>query len=243
MKLAIDIGNTSTSIGLFNDSNIIKKNYFNTINDFILFLNDIKQYHIESAIISSVVPNLTIAYKKILIEDYHFSVFIIDHKSSDLVLKVREPETVGSDRLCNIFAVIKDYDVPAIIVDFGTAITYDVINENSEFIGGAIATGIETSTQYLIDKAALLSKTDLIFPDTVIGVDTTTNIQSGVMFGAVDQVEGMIQRIQKETNMNYLIFLTGGFSNLLAPQLSINHTVDINLTLKGIIYIYDYNNK
>ncbi|MBI44956.1 MAG: pantothenate kinase [Candidatus Marinimicrobia bacterium] len=243
MKLAIDIGNTSTSIGLFDEYDIIKKNHFNTIDDFILFLNDIKKYHIECAIISSVVPHLTIVYKKILIEDYHFSVFIIDYKSSGLVLKVRNPETVGLDRICNIFAVIKDYDVPAIIVDFGTATTYDVINRNSEFIGGAIATGIETSTQYLIDKAALLSKTELIFPDSVIGTDTTTNIQSGVMFGAVDQVEGMIQRIQKETNMDYLIFLTGGFSNLLAPKLSINHTVDIDLTLKGIISIYDYNNK
>ena len=243
MKLAIDIGNTSTSIGLFDDYDIIKKNHFHTIDDFILFLNDIKKYHIECAIISSVVPHLTIAYKKILIKDYHFSVFIIDYKSSGLTLKVREPETVGPDRLCNIFAVIKDYDIPAIIVDFGTATTYDVINKNSEFIGGAIATGIETSAQYLIDKAALLSRTDLMFPDTIIGIDTISNIQSGVMFGALDQVEGMIQRIQKETNMDYLIFLTGGFSNLLAPQLSINHTVDIDLTLKGIIYIYDYNNK
>ena len=93
----------------------------------------------------------------------------------------------------------------------------------------------------MIDKAALLNKTNLIFPKQAIGIDTATNIQSGIMFGAIDQVEGMICRINKETNIEHNIILTGGFSKLISPQLNIPHTIDIDLTLKGIIYIFEYN--
>ena len=241
MKLAIDIGNTSITMGLFEDHNIIKKAHFFSISECMVFLNSTKNYDIECAAISSVVPELTKEYTELLIETYQYSIFIINHRLTNLSLQVAQPETIGIDRLCNIFATKRDYNVPAIIVDFGTATTYDVLNKNGEFIGGAIATGVETSVQYLIDKAALLSNADLVFPDDVIGTDTTTNIQSGVMFGSVDQVEGMINRIKEKTNTDYSIFLTGGFSKLIAPKLKIKHTIDIDLTLKGIIYIYELN--
>ena len=241
MKLAVDIGNTSVSVGLFEDHELVKKTHFFSINEFVDFLDSIKNYDIECAIISSVVPHLTKEHTDLLSETFQYSIFIINHKLTSLSLQVDQPETIGTDRLCNIFATKQDYSIPAIIVDFGTATTYDVINANGDFIGGAIATGVETSAQYLIDKAALLSKTDLIFPDNVIGIDTTTNIQSGVMFGAVDQVQGMINRIKEETNTDYSIFLTGGFSKLIAPQLKISHIIDIDLTLKGMIYIYESN--
>ena len=224
MKLAIDIGNTTVSVGLFDNHDIVKKNHFSSINEFNLFLDSIRNYNIESAIISSVVPELTHMYETLLMETYQYSTFIINYKLTDLSLQVTQPETVGADRLCNIFAVKKDYNIPAIIVDFGTATTFDVINSDGTFIGGAIATGIETSAEYLINKAALLSKTNLVFPDNVIGIDTTTNIQSGVMFGAVGQVEGMIHRIQEETETNYFICLTGGFSKLISPMCSIKIT-------------------
>ena len=241
MKLAIDIGNTAISIGLFDDYNIIKKIHFSSINEFPLFLDSIKNYDIESAIISSVVPELTNAYQDLLEESYQYSVFIINYKVTDLLLQVAEPKTIGVDRLCNIFALKKDY-IPSIIVDFGTATTFDVINSEGIFIGGAIATGVETSAEYLINKAALLSETNLVFPNNVIGIDTATNIQSGVMFGSVGQVEGMIHRIQEETEINHSIILTGGFSKLISPELNFDHTLDIDLTLKGIIYIYEHNN-
>ena len=242
MKLAIDIGNTSTSVGLFDNHDIVKKNHFFSIDEFKPFLDMMKNYDIESVIIGSVVPELTNVYENLLIETYRYPVFIINHKLTNLSLNVAQPETVGVDRLCNIFTIKKDYNVPAIIVDFGTATTFDVINNEGRFIGGAIATGIETSAKYLINKAALLSTTNLVFPDNVVGIDTATNIQSGVMFGAVGQVEGMIHRIQEETKINYSIFLTGGFSKLISPKLKIHHTVDTDLTLKGVIYIYEYNN-
>ena len=115
-------------------------------------------------------------------------------------------------------------------------------NENGDFIGGAIAPGIKTSAEYLISKAALLNDIDLKFPKNIIGKDTKENIQSGIMYGAIDQVEGMIKRINNETKINNHIILTGGFSKLLSPKLKINHTLDMDLTLKGMIFIYESNN-
>lgn len=238
MKLAIDIGNTSVTCGIFKTNKIILKKECNSIKIFKDFLID--NQNIQKAIISSVVPTTTEKYKKIL-KDFSIKTKIVDYKNSNLILKVTNPSSIGSDRICNIKAAIKIYKSPLIVIDFGTATTYDVINHKNEFMGGAIALGIETSADYLIKKAALLSKTNLIFPHNVIGINTKENIQSGIMYGAVDQVEGMINRIQKETNSKYKIILTGGLSNVISPYLSLVHTKDSNLTLKGIIYIHDEN--
>ena len=242
MNLAIDIGNTSINAGLFDKYKLIKKSNFISIDKLIEFIESIHQYNISCAIISSVVPKLTIEYKKLLESIYHYIVIIIDYKLSKLSCNVNQPATIGADRLCNIFAAKQDYTFPAIIIDFGTATTYDIINKQGEFIGGAIGAGIETSAKYLIDKAALLDKTDLIFPKLAIGTNTTTNIQSGIMFGAIDQIEGMIKRMEEETETNYLIILTGGFAKLISSKLKLDHIVDSNLTLKGIIYIHESNN-
>tara|TARA_Y100000996_G_C22497093_1_gene632797 strand:+ start:157 stop:885 length:729 start_codon:yes stop_codon:yes gene_type:complete len=241
MKIALDIGNTSVTVGLFNKDKLLNKKYFNSTSDLIDFLDNIQISNIEISIISSVVPQLTDEYINIFTNEYNIPSIVIDHKMSGLDLCVPNPETIGSDRLCNIYALKKEYTSPSIIIDFGTATTYDVINEHQQFIGGAIAPGIETSAKYLIKKAALLSKTDLLFPNKVIGKNTKTNIQSGIMFGAVDQVEGMIKRINIESPADYFIILTGGFANLISEKLSFKHTLDQNLTLKGIKYIYEYN--
>tara|TARA_Y100000590_G_C15707951_1_gene1009315 strand:- start:690 stop:1406 length:717 start_codon:yes stop_codon:yes gene_type:complete len=237
MKLAIDIGNTSITCGIFKKNIIIER--FN-----IQSLKSLNKYidskNIKKIIISSVVPKLTEQYLNYL-KNKNYIIHLITYKSGNLVLRVEDPKTVGCDRICNIFAAIKLYKSPAIIIDFGTATTYDVINTNNEFIGGAIGAGIETSADYLINKAALLSKTNLKFPNHAIGINTTENIQSGIMFGAIDQVQGMIARIKNQNNDNYQIILTGGFSKLLSPYLSIKHILDIDLTLKGLYYIDESN--
>ena len=249
MKLAIDIGNTSVTCGLFKYKKLIKKKYFNTSPppmelDYIDFLQSLKNKNLTKVIISSVDPELTKAFIRNLEFEFEhifctskIKILLINHKNSYLSLNVPLPETIGTDRLCNIKATLNLYKYPAIIVDFGTATTYDVINDNGEFIGGAIASGVETSATYLIQKAALLSKTDLKFPQNVIGIDTKENIQSGIMYGALDQVEGMIKRISNESDKEYNIILTGGFSVILSPYLSLEHTLDPDLTLKGMICI------
>ena len=107
--------------------------------------------------------------------------------------------------------------------------------------GGGVEKNLIIVANYLINKAALLSKTDLQFPENAIGINTKENIQSGIMFGAIDQVEGMVKRIQNERTDNYQVIITGGLSKLLSPHLSIEHTLDMDLTLKGIIYIDEAN--
>ena len=242
MKIAIDIGNTQIKIGVFDDKKIIYNSNFNNEDEISKHLQNIKKLRPKISIISSVVPILTKKYEKIIKENFRIESFIINHRNCNINLNVPKPETVGADRICNVAATLKLYTKPSLIIDFGTATTYDVVNNQKSFIGGVIAPGIKTSGEFLIQKAALLNKTALIFPKKVIGENTEENIQSGIMYGAIDQIEGMIHRINNETQIKNNIILTGGFSKLISPKLSIKHTIDTDLTLKGMLFIYESNN-
>ena len=241
MKLTIDIGNTQIKIGIFDKLQLIDSICFNSSQNIEQQFESLKKYNFSTSIISSVVPTLTSKYKQKVLQVLKIDSFIITNHNCKINLKVPAPETVGSDRICNVAATLKLYNTPAIIVDFGTATTYDVLSKNGNFIGGVIAPGIKTSANNLIQKAALLNTTKLIFPKNIIGENTTENIQSGIMYGALDQIEGMVKRIDKETQTNNTIILTGGFSKIIAPQLSIDHILDIDLTLKGMVFINESN--
>ena len=242
MKLALDIGNTQIKLGIFEHLKLIHTECFQHNDNQNINLNYIKKFKPTVSIISSVVPNLTDKYVKNIYNIFGLDSLIVDNENCHIDLKVPEPNTVGADRICNVVATIKIYNKPAIVIDFGTATTYDVINKNGQFIGGIIAPGIKTSSQYLIEKAALLDYVDFEFPKKVIGKNTEDNIKSGIMFGAIDQIEGMIKRINNETKQNNNIILTGGFSKLISPKISLEHTCDIDLTLKGMILIHESNN-
>ena len=242
MKLALDIGNTQIKLGIFEHLKLIHTECFQHNDNQNINLNYIKKFKPTVSIISSVVPNLTDKYVKNIYNILGLDSLIVNNENCHLDLKVHEPNTVGADRICNVIATIKIYNKPAIVIDFGTATTYDVINKNGQFIGGIIAPGIKTSSQYLIEKAALLDYVDFEFPKKVIGKNTEDNIKSGIMFGAIDQIEGMIKRINNETKQNNKIILTGGFSKLISPKISLEHTCDIDLTLKGMILIHESNN-
>ena len=242
MKLALDIGNTQIKLGIFEHLKLIHTECFQHNDNQNINLNYIKKFKPTVSIISSVVPNLTDKYVKNIYNIFGLDSLIVDNENCQIDLKVPAPNTVGADRICNVVATIKIYNKPAIVIDFGTATTYDVINKNGQFIGGIIAPGIKTSSQYLIEKAALLDYVDFEFPKKVIGKNTEDNIKSGIMFGAIDQIEGMIKRINNETKQNNNIILTGGFSKLISPKISLEHTCDIDLTLKGMILIHESNN-
>ena len=242
MILVVDIGNTKIKLGIFEDEELIYETSFIAFEDFQSNTHLLSTYSVHSAAISSVVPSAADLMMKEIKKIYAVKAFVVKHNNCGIKLNVEKPETIGADRLCNIAAAIQNYASPIIIVDFGTANTYDVINANKTFLGGAISPGIETSAQYLIEKAALLDKTKFNFPDKAIGRTTETNIQSGIMFGAIDQINGMINRIQEETqNKNYSIILTGGFGKFLSPKLNITYILDEHLTLKGLLYIHNLN--
>ena len=239
-KLAIDIGNTFIKCGVFENNKIVDRASIKSTEEIMGILT---KHSLSQIILCSVVPKQNKEFMDFLKKNSQAPIQNIHYKKTNLKLNVEEPKSVGNDRLCNVFGALKLYSAPIIIVDFGTATTYDVINKKNEFIGGIIAPGVETSTKNLISKAALLKNIDLVFPSSVIGSNTTNNIQSGIMFGAVAQVEGLVKKIQLESNTQHSLILTGGFAKLISPHLNIDHVLEIDLTLKGMFYINESLNK
>ncbi|MBC8196726.1 MAG: type III pantothenate kinase [Candidatus Marinimicrobia bacterium] len=236
MLIAIDIGNTNVTIGCFKKDNLQSIYRIEANVPANVGLSNLELKHVTDIIISSVVPKQTENYTMQSYNLYNITPFIIKHNNIDgLILEVDEPDTVGADRICNVIAAQRQFNSPCIIVDFGTATTYDVVDERGAFIGGAIAPGIDVSANYLYQKAALLRDTAFQFPEFAVGKNTETNLQSGIMFGAVDEVEGMIMRIKNEMKWEACdVILTGGFSTIISSGISFKHHVEPNLTLIGM---------
>ena len=237
MNLAcIDIGNTNIVIGFYKNHKLVNVKRFETDKSEIIKNIDFK--NIKSIAISSVVPEI----EKFMLSKISTSYFNISFINSNINLDIESPSEVGNDRICNMKVVIEKKLYPAIIVDFGSATTYDVINDIGHFIGGAIAPGVDVSAQNLFKKAAQLNKVDFKIPQSVIGKNTITNLQSGIMYGGIDAINGMLNRIKKEMKgkINNII-LTGGFSKILSQYIEHKHTLDPNMTLDGIKLIWEEN--
>jgi len=240
MLLALDIGNSNVVCAVCDSKKWIYSIRISSNLDFINKFKTLKKYDITHATISSVVPNLTQVYVESIRNIFHIDTFIINHKNSGVELNVEVPKEVGADRICNTAAAIKLVGCPAIIGDIGSATNYDVVDEEGVFIGGAIAPGLETAALNLFEKAALLKETAFIVPKLAIGRDTPTNLQSGIMLGAIDLIDGMFVRIFEETGWdNAHSIITGGFGELISPHLKTKHTLLPTLTLDGIRIIYE----
>ncbi len=241
MMLLVDIGNTNIVYALYDGNNYILNKRMLPKNNLEHIMNELSHYTINYVAIASVVPNITNQYLKQFKEKFNIEPFVVSYKNANIKLIVDSNKEVGPDRICNVKAAIKKTDKNCIVIDFGTATTYDVINDKKEFIGGAIAPGIQVSGTYLIEKAALLQNTALEFPEKYIGKNTKTNIQSGIMYGALNSIEGMVKNIKKELNHKSDIILTGGFSQLISSKLSFQHKLEPNLTIEGIKLIFEEN--
>lgn len=230
MILCVDIGNTNIVSAVWDGKKFIDYKRIETNNSNIIEINS----KINKVAISSVVPHFTKLYIEEYINRYNINPIVIDHLNCGIKLDVDNPIEVGPDRICNVFAAKNLKKGPTIVVDFGSATTYDIINENGHFIGGAIAPGIDVSANNLIQKAALLKEVAFTFPNCVIGKNTITNLQSGIMFSGLDAVEGMLRRISNELAQEPNIYLTGGFSTIISDRLQIPHTLLPMLTLDGV---------
>ncbi len=251
MLLAIDIGNTHTVIGVY-DGKTLKADW--RITSGVSRTEDevgieVKAFCLDAGIpvdaidkagISSVVPNLTPIYEKMVSKYFDVIPMIISSELPlGLAIRYDDPSSVGADRLCNAVAGFAQFGGPLIIIDFGTATTYDVISSTGEYLGGVIAPGIETSSAELHRRAAKLPKIDLFFPKTVVGTSTVSSMQSGILYGAVDSVEGMIRRIAAELHAKPTVLATGGFSAVIGKQSPmITHTIP-SLVLDGIRLIVE----
>jgi len=235
MILCIDIGNTNIVSAIWDGKKFIDFSRIETYNSNIFEAN----HNFDKVALSSVVPNLTKLYIEHYTTKHNINPIVIDYLNCGIKLDVDNPMEVGPDRICNAFAASQLEKGPTIVVDFGSATTYDIIDKNGCFIGGAIAPGIDVSANNLIQKAALLKEVAFTFPDSVIGKNTIANLQSGIMFSGLDAIEGMLKRISKELDEEANIYLTGGFSSIISSKLEISHKLFPMLTLEGIRLISD----
>ena len=240
MLLVLDIGNSHVCCAVYNSNKWIYDIRISSNLDFWNKFKTLKEYDITHAVISSVVPKLTPVYVESIRNIFHIDTFIINHKNSGVELNVEVPDEVGADRICNTAAAKELTDCPAIIGDIGSATNYDVVDEEGVFIGGAIAPGLETAARNLFERAALLKKTAFTVPKLAIGRDTTSNLQSGIMLGAIDVIDGMFNRIKTETGWDKIHnIITGGFGEMISPHIKTEHTLLPTLTLDGIRIIYE----
>jgi len=251
MLLAIDIGNTNVVIGIISEGIIIDQwrlttSHTRTRDEFwvttnLLAMNaGIKTEEIKEVIISSVVPPLTNQFYLMAKKYLNKEAIIVRH---DLPLEIEclvdNPSELGADRICNIFAARDSYSLPQIVIDLGTATTFDIVDEKGRYLGGSIMPGIETASFNLVEKAAKLPKFHLAFTDSVIGKNTIQHLQAGVMWGAVDQIDGMVKRILSETNWKKCsVIATGGLAKLIARHSNSISDVDSELTLHGLWKIF-----
>ncbi len=228
MFLAIDIGNTKTKFALFKDDKIIFKNSIPSGIASSLF-ERIKEKPSDICV-ASVVPEINPGILKKAKTLRIIPTFVSYEK---IKTTMRNPEKIGADRIANVLGALSQYSPPIIIVDLGTATVFDIIDKNGVYIGGSILPGIEISISSLFEKCALLSPVEIKKPKSCIGDSTESALQSGIFYGFIEQIEGMIKRIKMEMKEKLLVIGTGGL-NLFFPYLKEIDIIDPDLTLKGI---------
>ncbi len=254
MLLAIDVGNTNTVIGIFEENKLLKSWRFATRLDKtpdeygILiwgFLSHFKGDRvIEDIVISCVVPPIVGTLEEMTKLYFDKNAFFVrPGTKTGMPILYDNPQEVGADRIVNAVGVIELYSVPAIVVDFGTATTFDAISPEGEYLGGLIAPGISTSAEGLYRRAARLPKVHIRKPDKVIGSNTVGSIQSGLYLGYKHLVNGLIKEIKKELGCDCFVAATGGHASRFAEDIDEIEVVDPDLTLKGLNIIFSKNKK
>lgn len=251
MFLALDIGNTHTSFALYRNDDLLGHwrvtSIISRTEDEIavqvgFFCNQLgkKITDITAVGISSVVPNLTIAAHRMA--DKYITkndVLIVgSHCDTGMPILYDDPAAVGADRICNAIAGFKKYGGPLIIIDFGTANTFDVVSKKGEYLGGVIAPGLETSAADLHRRAARLPKIEIEFPERIIGTNTVQSMKSGIMFSSVDSINGMVHRIREELGENAKVIATGGYASIIASRTPVIEHIEPTLVLDGVRIIY-----
>ena len=249
MLLTIDAGNTNVVFAVYDgeaqnhvwrcktDSGRTSDEYAAWL--FQLFTREGLAFEsINHAVICSVVPQANRQLLQLCFDSFGCEALMVSHETVALDIKLDRPAEIGADRLVNAIAVLQDYSVPAIVIDFGTATTFDVIDANGAYIGGVIAPGVNLSMEALHMAAAKLPKVDIVKTQSVIGSDTVSAMQSGTYWGYVGMIEGTINRITEELGEKPVVIATGGLAGLFADTIPQIEKVDKDLTLRGLLHIY-----
>jgi type III pantothenate kinase len=246
MLLAIDLGNTNTVFGVYDASDKLVKHWRlstqkeRTVDEYGILLRNlfalekIDANDIHRVIIASVVPPLDPVLNEMVSSYFSVKPVFVTHENAGIPILYDKPSDVGADRIVDAVAVVHKYGKPAIVVDFGTATTFDAITANGEYQGGVIAPGIVISAEALYQHAAKLPRIEIQKPAHVIGTSTVTSMQSGLFYGYVALVDGIITRMKKELGPNTKVIGTGGQAPLISQETKLIDTVDANLTLDGL---------
>ena len=251
MLLVIDIGNTNTSLGVFEKDELVhtfalSSDIKKTDDEYGINLLAILNHKnitskIEGAIVSSVVPQLCEIYKSAIKKYLEIEAITLSYKSKmPIKLNLKNNKEIGADRIANAAAVVSKYKLPAIVIDFGTATTFDIVDKNSNFIGGIIAPGLKIQAKSLSQFTSKLPKLKIEAPSSAIGADTISAMLSGIVLGHSCMIEGMIKKCEAELGQKATIVATGGYSSVLFENSSIDY-IDKNLTLFGLKELYKMN--
>jgi len=253
MILVFDIGNTNIKAGLFLGDKLLESirltsSTQKTGDEYWIILRDmfaskgIDPKQVKGTIMSSVNPNINYTIEHMVKYYFNMSPLIVGSGiKCGLNIKYDNPKEVGSDRIVGSIAAFKTYGGPCIVVDCGTATTFNVVNAKGEFLGGPISFGLKAATDSLTKAAAKLPKIELTFPKKAVNKNTIQNMQSGILWGYVGQIEYLINKIKSEVGQNAKVIATGGISDLVLTQSKVFDTVDRTLTLRGLNYLYYLN--
>ena len=253
LLLAIDIGNTNTVLGIYRGTTLldhlrIESRRNSTVDEYsalvhmLLHQRGFSFADLDQAVIGSVVPPLTSVFEEVCRHGIGKAPVLVEPgKRTGMPLLVDNPREVGADRIVNAIAAYDRYKKACIVVDFGTATTFDVVNAKGQYLGGVIAPGIGISADALFARAAKLPRVDIQRPAHVIGRTTVQAIQSGLVFGYVSLVEGLVRRLNVELGEPTVVVATGGLASLIASETSCIHEVLEFLTLDGLRMLYDRN--
>jgi type III pantothenate kinase len=256
MILVVDIGNTNIVIGVYKGNELIGNWRMVTKNEktsdeygiFILNLlkyNNIDYHNINSAIVSSVVPNVMYSFENALKKFFNIETIVVGPGvKTGITIMNDNPREVGADRIVGLVAAYDLYGGPLIVIDFGTATTYDVVSEKGEFKYGITSPGIQISADALWQKTAQLPKIEIKKPDSILARNTVTSMQAGLVYGYIGQVEYIVKKIKEELgNESMKVVATGGLGRLIADETSKIDIFDSLLLFKGLKIIHDKNYK
>ncbi len=253
MLLAVDVGNTQTHVGLFRDDDLVENWRMHTartatadelalVLNALLRLRDLRLSDVDATMVSCVVPALAQEYDQMRLRYLDGRGALVGPSmKTGMAIRIDNPRELGADRLVNAIAAYERIGGACIAVDFGTALNYDVVSSEGEYLGGVISPGVEISLEALSQRAAALPKVRLGPPRAAIGRGTLEAIQSGVVFGYAGQVDGLVARLREELGEEATAIATGGFAGTIVPHCEQIDETDELLTLRGLRIIWERN--
>ncbi len=253
MLLVVDVGNSHTVLGLYDGRElrghwrVVTANYRtgDELQILLMMLLQSIELHprqITGCCVSSVVPQLNPALQQVARHAFKVEALMVEPGvKTGIMLQVDNPREVGADRIVNAVGALEDHAGPLIIIDFGTATTFDALTAKAEWIGGIIVPGIQLSADALFEHCAKLPRVDIVVPRTVIGRDTVTNIRAGLTYGYADMTDGLIRRMRAEMGGKAKAIATGGLARTIAGVSKEIEVVDPLLTLKGLRAVFEKN--